>query len=268
MKLLKPYLFLILTVLLFSSCEKSKKSIEIVTDLESVYMNEYIVEVPAKEKEGFNARAEKDLIEAVKTLEADAPVNFKISLRVYINEDGGIDKIKDISGDNRPNVFPDSIKTYNQKNKLVEAVASKITDWQFEPAKDKGKNVKCWSDLRANILKQPDGTYKIEMPKFLNDIPDMNDFILVDKMPQVKNSSTTVYPEQAKRNRIEGTVYVKLFVNKDGKPIKSIVMRSDNEVFNQPALDAAMKFEFTPAVKDDRTLGVWVVVPFKFKLDK
>jgi protein TonB len=255
-----------ITVLLLSGCEK--RSVEIVPDLESIYINQYSADVPAKEMEGFNAKAEKDLIDAVKTLNSDAPIYFRIALRVFINEEGNIDKIKDISGDNRSNGFPDSIKTYKQKNKLVEAVASKITDWQFEPAKDRGKNVKCWSDLRANILKQPDGTYKIEMPKFLNDIPDMMDFIMADKMPQVKNSFSPNYPEQAKRNGIEGTVYIKLFVNKDGKPVKPIVMRSDNEIFNQSALDAAMKFEFTPAIKDDRTLGVWVVVPFKFKLDK
>ena len=94
------------------------------------------------------------------------------------------------------------------------------------------------------------------------------DFVMVDKQPQVKKSFPPAYPEQAKRDGIEGTVYVKLFVNKEGKPIKPVVIKSDNEVFNQSALDAAMNFEFTPAVKDNRDISIWVVIPFKFKLDK
>jgi outer membrane biosynthesis protein TonB len=48
----------------------------------------------------------------------------------------------------------------------------------------------------------------------------------------------------------------------------SLIIKSDNEIFNQPSLDAAMKFEFIPAAKNNKAVSMWVVVPFKFKLDK
>jgi TonB family protein len=268
MKLSNLPLSFIIILFVFSGCEKERKKVEIVPDLESIYVNEYIADVPAKGKTGYYEKAKKDLIDAVKTLDAAAPVKFNIAIRMFINENGDIDKIKRITGDYGQNANPDSVQIYKQNDKLMEAVASKISDWHFVPAKEGGKDVKCWTDLRATILKTPDGNYKIEMPKFLNDIPDMNDFVPVDKMPQIKKSFSPQYPEQAKRNSIEGTVYVKLFVNKEGRAAKSIVIRSDNEIFNQPALDAAAQFEFLPAVKGDKTIGVWVVVPFRFKLSK
>ncbi len=28
-----------------------------------------------------------------------------------------------------------------------------------------------------------------------------------------------------------------------------------------------MKFKFTPAIKNNEPVGVWVVIPFKYKLD-
>jgi protein TonB len=255
-------------IIFLLGCEKGRKEVEIVPDLESIYLNQYIVDVPAKVKEGFNTKAEQDLIDAVKTLDATAPINFKIYIRVFIDENGNIDKIRDISNDYRLNAYPDSINNYKQVGKLMEAIVGKLSDWQFEPAKDRGKNVKCWCDFKANVHKRHDGTYKFEMSEFLSDMPDINDFIPVDKMPQVNVSIPPKYPEQAKREGIDGTVYIKLLVNKEGKPIRSVVMRSDNEIFNQPALDAAMKFEFAPAIKNERAIVMWVVIPFKFKLDK
>ncbi|MCL5029161.1 MAG: TonB family protein [Bacteroidetes bacterium] len=106
---------------------------------------------------------------------------------------------------------------------------------------------------------------KVEAP---NDAPpDINAFVPVEKMPQVVVSVPPVYPDLAKRAGIEGTVYVKILVSKEGKPIKTVVIKSDSEVFNQPAIDAAMKFVFTPAIQHKAPVMVWVVVPFRFRLN-
>jgi len=106
---------------------------------------------------------------------------------------------------------------------------------------------------------------KVEAPT--DEAPDINAFVAVEKMPQVVVQVPPVYPELAKRAGVEGTVYVKILVNKEGKAIKAVVMKSDSEVFNQPAIDAAMKFVFTPAIQHKSPVMVWVVVPFKFKLN-
>ncbi len=106
---------------------------------------------------------------------------------------------------------------------------------------------------------------KVEAPK--DEIPDMYAFVAVEKQPQVVVSVPPVYPDLAKRAGIEGTVFVKILVNKEGKPIKAVVIKSDSEVFNQPAIDAAMKFVFTPAIQHKAPVMVWVVVPFRFRLN-
>ncbi|MHB8581258.1 MAG: energy transducer TonB [Ignavibacteriaceae bacterium] len=116
-----------------------------------------------------------------------------------------------------------------------------------------GGNVKITQDL------------KVEAP---NDIPDMYAFVPVEKQPEVVVSARPEYPDLAKRAGIEGTVYVKILVNKQGKPIKAVVIKSDSEVFNQPAVNAAMKFVFTPAIQHKSPVMVWVVIPFRFKLNQ
>ena len=106
---------------------------------------------------------------------------------------------------------------------------------------------------------------KVEAPK--DEEPSMDAFVAVEKMPQVVVSVPPVYPDLAKRAGIEGTVYVKILVSKEGKPLKAVVIKSDSEVFNQPAVDAAMKFVFTPAIQHKAPVMVWVVVPFRFRLN-
>jgi protein TonB len=75
-----------------------------------------------------------------------------------------------------------------------------------------------------------------------------------------------VYPEEALKNGLEGTVYVKIWVNTEGKVVDAAIQKSDAEIFNQPSLDAAKQFQFTPALKDGLPVSVWVTVPFKYKL--
>ncbi|MHB1686642.1 MAG: energy transducer TonB [Ignavibacteriaceae bacterium] len=116
-----------------------------------------------------------------------------------------------------------------------------------------GGNVKITQDL------------KVEAP---NETPDINAFIPVEKQPEVVVSAQPEYPDLAKRAGIEGTVFVKILVNKQGKPIKAVVIKSDSEVFNQPAVNASMKFVFTPAIQHKSPVMVWVVIPFRFKLNQ
>lgn len=92
------------------------------------------------------------------------------------------------------------------------------------------------------------------------------DFVPVEKQPQIINQVVPKYPELAQRAGIEGRVWVKIWVDKDGKPHKAVIVKSDAEIFNQPAQDAAMSYRFTPAIMNKGPVAVWVVIPFTFKL--
>ncbi len=95
------------------------------------------------------------------------------------------------------------------------------------------------------------------------------DFVPVEKQPQPLpgNAPPPVYPEIARRAGVEGTVWVKIWVDKEGNPKKALIMKSDAELFNQPAIDAAMRWKFTPAIMNNGPVAVWVSIPFKFRLN-
>jgi len=106
----------------------------------------------------------------------------------------------------------------------------------------------------------------IKIEEETGDNPDMDKFVAVEKMPEIVVQAKPVYPDLAIRANLEGRVWVKILVSREGKPKKAVVVKSDAEIFNQSATDAAMKYSFTPALQNNKPVAVWVVVPFKFEL--
>lgn len=92
------------------------------------------------------------------------------------------------------------------------------------------------------------------------------DFVAVEKEPVVVKKVEPKYPELAMRAGLEGKVWVKIWVDKEGRAKQVVVLKSDAEIFNEPAVEAAKQFVFTPAYMNNGPVSVWVSVPFKFIL--
>lgn len=94
------------------------------------------------------------------------------------------------------------------------------------------------------------------------------DFVPVEKYPVPIKIVQPEYPEMARRAGLEGTVQVKCWVDKEGKVKKVVLLKAEPEIFAQPAIDAAYKWVFTPAIMNNGPVSVWTSVPFRFKLSK
>jgi TonB family protein len=96
--------------------------------------------------------------------------------------------------------------------------------------------------------------------------PSSDIFQPFEKEPVPVLAITPQYPDIPLRAGIEGNVFVKVLITKEGKVKKAILVRSDGDLFIQPALDAAMKWVFTPALMNGKPVAVWVSMPFRFRL--
>lgn len=92
------------------------------------------------------------------------------------------------------------------------------------------------------------------------------DFVPYEKEPTVVKKVEPKYPEIALRAGLEGNVFLKVWVTKEGKVKEAVIIKSDAEIFNQAAKDAAMQWVFTPAVMQKGPVAVWVSIPFRFRL--
>ncbi len=102
-----------------------------------------------------------------------------------------------------------------------------------------------------------------------------------DKQPQCDMavlSKNVVYPEAARKEGLTCTVFVKAYVDENGKVTQSetrlknngksvsVKKKSKYYQFTVAAMEAVTKTKFTPAVKDGKNIGAWVTIPIKFQL--
>jgi TonB family protein len=97
---------------------------------------------------------------------------------------------------------------------------------------------------------------------------DPSAFVAVEKNPEPISLVKPVYPEIAQRAGLTGLVVLRVLVNKEGKPMRTAVIKADNDIFVEPAKEAAMKTLFTPAIQNGKPITCWVNIPFRFSLNK
>ena len=98
----------------------------------------------------------------------------------------------------------------------------------------------------------------------------------VDKMPEYKGGYDALtaymqksieYPEQAKKDNVEGKVVVAFTVTETGKVTKVHVEKSDNDVFNASALKVVKSMpNWIPAEKDGKKVSAKMMLPIVYKL--
>lgn len=93
-------------------------------------------------------------------------------------------------------------------------------------------------------------------------------FALVQQKPVLIKRVMPKYPELARKAGLEGKVIVEYIVGKDGHVESARVIKSDNEIFNQAALDAVKQYVFKPAMQNDRPVKVRVIQPIVFTLER
>ena len=91
------------------------------------------------------------------------------------------------------------------------------------------------------------------------------EFYEVEEIPKRLQNIVPEYPSMAERAGIQGTVTLKVLINKTGI-VDSVVVIEGPEIFRKPAIKAAKATTFSPAKYNNRTVSCWVIMPFRFVL--
>ena len=90
----------------------------------------------------------------------------------------------------------------------------------------------------------------------------------VDTLPVLVKSVKPPFPYEAKVKGIEGEVYLRFIVTKEGSVEEPEVIRSlPPGVFDDTALTAIMKYRFKPATKDGVPVDCTVIMPMTFEFN-
>jgi|TARA_A100001037_G_scaffold23995_1_gene19737 protein TonB len=88
----------------------------------------------------------------------------------------------------------------------------------------------------------------------------------VEKQPVPTKRAVPEYPDIARKANITGKVFVTALIGKTGK-VEQVGKITGPDVFHEAAKAAALKWEFEPAIQNDKPVKVWVSLPFTFKLN-
>jgi protein TonB len=117
--------------------------------------------------------------------------------------------------------------------------------------------------------KAPDQTPgQVTSPTVTDQEPDIDQAIEVDEYPTPLTTVNPVYPEAARKSGLEGTVWVKVLVDKKGHVVKTAVTKPADATasLEQAAVEAVKQWTFKPATVKTEPVSIWVTIPFKFKL--
>ena len=80
----------------------------------------------------------------------------------------------------------------------------------------------------------------------------------VDRRPVLLNQPQPLYTEQARTNKVQGVVRVKVLVDANGSVKEVVVVRGLPDGLNEQAIRAAYQMRFRPAVKNGQPVSYWL----------
>lgn len=101
-------------------------------------------------------------------------------------------------------------------------------------------------------------------------------FVVVENMPEFPGGSDAMlnwisknvkYPDAALRGKAEGIVVVRFVVTSEGKVSEPVVLRSENQLFNEEAVRVTGSMPiWKPGSQNGKNVDVYAVAPVEFKL--
>jgi TonB family protein len=131
-------------------------------------------------------------------------------------------------------------------DKLLPYIEAALKQWRFAPARKAGQPVA--AELRVAFL-----FYPPMAPVPTKQTP-----------PRVVKQEPPIYPSAMRRSRIKGEVLLAFVVDDKGNVVNPVVVRSNNTAFDEPAIEAVLKWKFEPAVVDGQPVNTRMSVPIIF----
>ena len=206
----------------------------------------------------------------------------KVFLKFMVNVDGSVSDVKVL----RTAVYADSSVSdmsflIGRKVSMLfhHAAIGAILQFRFKPAKHNGKVVPVWmtQPITFQLLNDKFDVKKIvdkvnvqevvkETDKYVLRIGrrvDVLEYDEVEEEPHPIDIVPPVYPEEAKKKKIEGKVTLQIVVNVDGS-VSDVSVLEGPEVFHQAVIDAALQYRFRPAKHNGKAVPVRMIMPIEF----
>jgi len=157
-----------------------------------------------------------------------------------------------------------------RENSVVEKVGFQKQNFGKPVPAKKGESV---TEFEVPKEGSAVGDVKIELPKaeIKIEVIDETFYVAVDMMPEPNGGMEAVqrkviYPPNARRDKIEGKVIVKAFIDEAGSVRRAEVVKGIGSGCDEAAIAAVMNTRFKPGRMNGKVVRVQMSVALEFKL--
>ena len=127
--------------------------------------------------------------------------------------------------------------------------------------------------LYADDIPEPPVEPPVETPEANTpetpELPAPDEFVPLTAMPEMIEQIPANYPEEAKVDGVEGEVWIKSLVDRDGTVRKALVTQTSGyDMFDQAAVEAALECRFKPGELNGEPVATWVTYQVQFRLEE
>jgi protein TonB len=97
--------------------------------------------------------------------------------------------------------------------------------------------------------------------------PHILSVIDLDRTPRTRSQIAPVYPFEAKRTGLAGSVNVEFTVDENGRVSDPRIVSSTDRVFEQATIAAVLKWRFEPGTREGRAVRFRMIAPVVFNLN-
>ena len=132
---------------------------------------------------------------------------------------------------------------------------------------------------QISIAQTQDSEQLIQAPKAVEEAPQEETFVIVEKMPEFPGGQAALmhylnskikYPEECRKMGVEGKVFVKFIVDATGNIINVQVLRGvvDGKLLEKEATRVVESMpNWKPGTQGGKAVSVYFTLPISFKLD-
>jgi protein TonB len=159
-----------------------------------------------------------------------------------------------------------------RNNHLVEVIAASKPNFAKPIAAKKGEVVSEFEVPEESA--SPDGEVKVEPLKVeekKKEIIDETYYVAVDMMPEPSGGIESIqrkiiYPSEARRDKVEGKVIIKVFVDEAGSVRRAEIVKGIGSGCDEAAIAAVRNSRFRPGKMNGKVVKVQLTISLVFKL--
>lgn len=161
---------------------------------------------------------------------------------------------------------------------VIKRIASKVkadSDSNFKVVTRREKSIAVNSASQRRVVRQPKKKVapptvvkkpRQQPPPPAKSVAEVFPYYKVDVAPEFIRKAAIQYPLLAKKQGLQGTVILKIFLNANGSISKVEVARSAGSLLDRSAIEMVYRSSFSPSKYKGSAVNSWFNLPVKFEL--